>query len=365
MPAPSRHFACCPWLRLPAALYGLAVRARNLAFDRGWLPQEQFRTPVISVGNLAVGGTGKTPHTELLIRLLQPHARVAVLSRGYRRRTRGYREATPADTAATLGDEPYQMYHKFPELTVAVCADRREGIRRLEAGVKPDVIVLDDAFQHRYVKPGLSLLLTTYDRPYTADCLLPAGRLREPATSSRRADAVVVTKCPTALSATDCARLRQQLRLQPGQHLYFTTYRYGAPYPLLTALRSGEWAAPPALLVVAGIAHPQGLLHHAATLAPRTRALTFADHHAFSQTDVERLWRLWRSLPPGALILTTEKDAARLRALSVPPALNGLLDAIWVQPIEVCFVGQDGSDPHFQQFILDYVTRNSPNPAIH
>lgn len=315
--------------------------------------------PTICVGNLAVGGTGKTPHTELLIRLLQPHYKVAVLSRGYRRQTHGYHVATPADTATAIGDEPFQMFSKFKDLTVAVDEDRREGIRRLMAEEKPDVVILDDAFQHRYVKPGMSLLLTTYQRPYYADCLLPAGRLREPTSGMLRASAIVVTKCPPHLSPIEENLLRKKLRLRPYQELYLTSFRYGTPYPLLSS-NGRHWTPPPAILLLSGIAHPDQLLSHARQMCSRVESLTFADHHAFSDTDVQRLNQQWRQMPAGTLILTTEKDAARLRALKL--ADKSLLRAIWIQPVSVCFI--DGREEIFTQNILNYVAKNTRNQTM-
>lgn len=310
------------------------MRARNRAFDCGWLKQEPFGVPTICVGNLAVGGTGKTPHTELLVRLLQPHYKVAVLSRGYRRQTRGYHVATPADTAATIGDEPFQMFSKFRNLTVAVDEDRREGIRRLMAEEKPDAVILDDAFQHRYVKPGLSLLLTTYQRPYYADCLLPAGRLREPVSGMLRASIIIVTKCPPSLTPIEQNLLRKNCSYAlPGavSHQFQLREALSA-----TASQKNRWNNPPAILLLSGIAHPDQLLRHAQTLCSRVESLTFADHHAFSDADIQHLNNRWRQLPAGSIVLTTEKDAARLRAYKLTD--KALLRAIWIQPVSVCFI---------------------------
>lgn len=347
------------WLRPLSFLYGLGVRARNRAFDCGWIKQESFGVPTICVGNLAVGGTGKTPHTELLVRLLQPHYKVAVLSRGYRRQTHGYHVATPADTAATIGDEPFQMFSKFRNLTVAVDEDRREGIRRLMAEEKPDAVILDDAFQHRYVKPGLSLLLTTYQRPYYADCLLPAGRLREPVSGMLRASIIIVTKCPPSLTPIEQNLLRKKLQLRPYQELYLTSFSYGKPYPLQPH-KKNRWNNPPAILLLSGIAHPDQLLRHAQTLCSRVESLTFADHHAFSDADIQHLNNRWRQLPAGSIVLTTEKDAARLRAYKLTD--KALLRAIWIQPVSVCFI--DGREEHFTQNILNYVAENTRNQTM-
>ncbi len=186
------------WLYPVSWLYGAVVIIRNKLFDWGLFRSKSFDVPVICVGNLSVGGTGKTPHTEYLIKLLHDKYQVAVLSRGYKRRTQGYVLATPQSTARTIGDEPYQMYTKFPSVTLAVDENRCHGIEKLLALKKPavDVVLLDDAFQHRYVKPGLSILLTDYHRLFCDDALLPAGRLREPVSGKNRAQIIIVTKCP-------------------------------------------------------------------------------------------------------------------------------------------------------------------------
>lgn len=223
------------WLLPLSWLYGLAVRVRNALFDLGVLKSESFDVPVISVGNITVGGTGKTPHVEYLIDLLRHKCRVAVLSRGYKRKTRGYVVADSTATARTIGDEPYQMKHKFPDVTVAVDRDRRHGIRRLTEDKSADgidVVLLDDAFQHRYVKPGINILLVDYHRLIIYDKLLPAGRLREQLSGKNRADIVIITKCPADLKPMEFRVITKAMDLYPYQHLYFTRLDYGELHPL-------------------------------------------------------------------------------------------------------------------------------------
>lgn len=213
-----------------ACLYRLGVSIRNWMFDRGILHSQSFPLPVICVGNISVGGTGKTPHTEYLIRLLQNEFQVAVLSRGYKRKSKGFVLATPETDADQIGDEPYQMAHKFPDIYVAVDRDRCHGINQLTdghtaPGIK--VIVLDDAFQHRYVKAGLTILLIDYNRPIHLDRMLPAGRLREPESGKKRADIIIVSKCPAQMSEAEQQALRYDIAPLPCQQLYFTTLAYG------------------------------------------------------------------------------------------------------------------------------------------
>lgn len=231
------------WLLPLSWLYAGVVKLRNKLFDWGYLRSKSFPVPILCIGNLAVGGTGKTPHTEYLIRLLSDSGfRVATLSRGYKRRTQGFLLSSPERTAEELGDEPFQMSRKFPEVTVAVDANRCRGIAQLlQLSPTPEVILLDDAFQHRYVKAGLYILLTEYNRLWCDDAVLPAGRLREPCQGKDRAQIVIVTKCPDHLKPIDYKMVSKQLQLYPYQQIYFSRLRYGALTPLfLNSIQKGE-----------------------------------------------------------------------------------------------------------------------------
>lgn len=320
-----------------ALLYGCAVWLRNRLFDAGWLPQESFSVPVICIGNLTAGGTGKTPHTEYIIRLLSRQFRVAVLSRGYRRASKGFVLASPETPVTQLGDEPYQMKQKFPQVTVAVDANRRRGIHRL-LPLKPDVILLDDAFQHRYVRPTLSLLLTDYHRLMTRDCLLPAGRLREPLSGKKRAQVLVVTKCPPRLSSEECAAIRQELQPLPHQQVYFTSLVYGQLQQVfqpgctedLQAIRPTD-----TVLLITGIAQPQPLMERIRACTTQITHLDYPDHHTFTQTEQQRMEDTFHRLRAngGCWVVTTEKDATRLAHLcgwSQP-----FREALWALPIQV------------------------------
>jgi tetraacyldisaccharide 4'-kinase len=276
-----------------APLYGLGTVIRNLLFNRGILPSTEYQVPVISIGNLAVGGTGKTPHTEYLVRLLKEDCRVCVLSRGYKRAVKGFVLADEASDARMIGDEACQVKNKFPGITVAVDGNRRRGIRQvlaLPGNRRPEVILLDDAFQHRYVTPSLSILLTDYNRLYYKDRLLPFGRLREPASGICRADIVVVTKCPENLRLADFRLIEKETGLLPRQHLYFSRLTYGKIQAVFPAVvdRTETLTYHEALLL-AGIASPEPFIREAAKRFTKTVPVLFPDHHAFDKQDIRRI----------------------------------------------------------------------------
>lgn len=307
-------------------LYAGVLAVRNWLYDRGWKPSAAFAVPLVGVGNLRVGGTGKTPHVSWLLEelLCQGH-RPAVLSRGYGRRTRGPRLAGPLDSAATVGDEPWQYFEQFGPrgVPVAVAEARRLGVALL-LHAHPDitVVVLDDAYQHRAVRPALNVLLTEWARPFYADHVLPAGRLRESRAGARRADVVIATKCPPG--APDAARAAVARRIgryaRPGAPVLFSTYEYGPPQPLSAG------AEPPApagsALLLTGIAQPGPLRQHLESLGYAVAFhADFPDHHAFAPADLAALRAHWR---PGWPIFTTTKDAARLAGPALAAALAGL-----------------------------------------
>ncbi len=300
------------WLYPVSWLYGVVVIIRNKLFDWGVFQSKSFNVPIISVGNLTVGGTGKTPHTEYLIKLLYDKYQVAVLSRGYKRRTKGYVLANPQSTVKTIGDEPYQMYTKFPSVTLAVDENRCHGIEKLLALKEPtiDIVLLDDAFQHRYVKPGLSILLTDYHRLFCDDTLLPAGRLREPISGKNRAQIVIVTKCPQDIKPIDYNIIIKRLNLYPYQQLFFSSFRYGNLQPVfqqkirrtatntvsvnkeipLTSLTDTE------VLLVTGIASPAPILERLEGYAKQTETLSFSDHHDFTHKDMQQIKERFKRL---------------------------------------------------------------------
>lgn len=357
------------WLYPLSWLYGLGVRLRNKLFDWGWLRSKSFDVPVICIGNLAVGGTGKTPHTEYLIRILQANGlHVATLSRGYKRKSHGYVLADAQSDAKQIGDEPYQIKQKFPNIRVAVDENRCRGIEQLLKLKNPAVeaILLDDAFQHRYVKAGLNILLTDYHRLLCDDTLLPAGRLREPVSSKDRAHIVIVTKCPDDIKPIDFNVIAKRLHLFPFQQLYFSRLRYGKLQPLFPnkendrqpflSLKGAEQ-----VLLVTGIASPAPLLKEVESYTPHAKLLAFDDHHDFTSKDLlqirEEFLRLETS---NRLIITTEKDAARLKH---HPALDPMLKPhIYVLPIEIEILQNQQSI--FNKKIIGYVRAYSRNSNL-
>lgn len=345
------------WLRPLSWVYGRGVQLRNLGFEWGLLKQTSYEVPVICVGNITIGGTGKTPHTEMLLRMLMPDHRVAVLSRGYKRKSRGFRLADSKTPMREIGDEPWQMKQKFPQAIVAVDTNRRRGIRQLltaEATRDVDVILLDDAYQHRYVHPGLNILLTDYHRLITDDALLPAGRLREPVSAKERANVVIVTKCPFDLKPMDYRVIREALDLKPYQSLFFSTFRYGSLRRLFgdTAGQTEELTPDTHVLLLTGIASPQQMLLDLHRSTRHITPIPFADHHEFTPHDIERIEQAFTDLQGSKrLIITTEKDASRLLLVdNLSPIVRR---HIYVLPIEVEFLRDESDD--FRQLITEYV----------
>ena len=284
-------------------LYGSVLAVRNWAFDRGLLTEHEFEVPVIAVGNLSVGGTGKSPMIEYLVSLLSTEYKVGVISRGYGRKTKGYLEVTTEHTSLEVGDEPRQFKQKFSELTVVVCADRVKAIESLKD--RCEVILLDDAFQHRYVRPAINILLSQYQRPYHKDKVLPWGRLREWSSGAKRADVIVATKCPEDLPHAKGQALQFELKLDQKQSFYATTIAYG-PHCVSThdTIDIDEFVALPFVLVT-GIARPEPLVEALKKRGARFEHFAFADHHNFTSSQVQKL-------RDQELILTTEKDYQRL-----------------------------------------------------
>ncbi len=354
------------WLYPFSWLYGLVVGIRNLLFDRGFLRERSFDFPVISIGNITVGGTGKTPHTEYLIRLLQHDHQVAVLSRGYKRKSKGFILATDTTPMEQIGDEPYQMKQKFPATHVAVNAARLEGIEQLLSSCEEkgaDVVLLDDAYQHRYVKPGLSILLSNYFRPITEDALLPAGRLREPLRGKQRADIVIVTKCPLDLNPSDFTVMSKFMQLFPYQKLYFTALKYDELRPLfhngpsrpISSIEENE-----EVMVLTGIASPRRLLYDLRRYTQRITPLTYPDHHQYDADDAAKIADTFHQLKRDKrIIITTEKDATRLTNL---PLSDVVKQHLYVLPAEVIFLQNQAEQ--FNQDILNYVSTNSRNSIV-
>lgn len=355
-----------------AFLYGLGVRIRNWMFNHNLLHSQSFALPVICIGNLTVGGTGKTPHTEYLIRLLlKEKFQVGVLSRGYRRTSKGFVWATPETTMPQIGDEPFQMKSKFPSIHMAVDADRRHGIACMISGKEhpiPDVILLDDAYQHRYVRPGMNILLTDYNRPVYNDALLPAGRLREPLSGKKRADIIIVSKCPADLSKEEAGTIIEKLSPAPGQSVFFSTLHYGSLTMLYPQLSSPATPAERPLsslrdnehvMLLTGIATPEKLMRDISVYTSDMQPIRFADHHQFTEKEVQELNRLFGQSGTGSIVITTEKDATRLMNL---PLSNELKSHLYALPIEVKLLFEKEND--FNNKILNYVRSNLRNNSL-
>lgn len=301
-------------------LYGAGVWVRNKLFNAGILREEKFDIPVVGIGNITVGGTGKTPHVEYLAGILSSRMRIAVLSRGYKRHTKGFIIASSKSTPEQIGDEPMQIYLKLGmRVKVAVCESRREGIVQLMKAY-PDLqlILLDDSFQHRWVKPSVSVVLLDYNRPVYRDRLLPLGRLREPAHNINRADMVIVTKCPETMSPLDYRLVSKELDLMSYQHLYFSSYDYGGLLPVFPddspyQVSLGRLSERDGVLLLTGIAYPRHFVRHFKDYPFNMRVARFPDHHDFTRADIERIRQRFRSLKgERKIIVTTEKDAVRL-----------------------------------------------------
>lgn len=335
-------------------------------FDLNILPSKEFDFPVIVVGNITVGGTGKTPHVEYLVKFLKDVKKVAVLSRGYKRKSKGFVVAGQNDSAAKIGDEPRQIKRKFPDIAMAVDANRVKGIQKLmdgAAGFDPDVIVLDDAFQHRYVKPGMSILLVDYNRPLERDYILPYGRLRESMYEKKRANIVIVTKTPRELKPIDRRIIAKDMKLFPYQSLYFTFLKYGELTSVfgvekdisIDSLGEQDYH----VLLVTGIANPMPLYEHLHKSFNHIDHLQFPDHHAYGAKDLNRITKSFESLnSEKKIIITTEKDAVRI---SDSNAFKEAGLPLYYLPIEIEFLDDDRID--FEKKIKSFISNNRP-PSI-
>lgn len=336
-------------------LYFVGTAVRNFAYNNGLIRSKSYDFPNIVIGNLSVGGTGKTPHVEYLIRLLQSNYKLATLSRGYGRKTQGFRIADKEDTAATIGDEPFQMRQKFKKLTVAVDEDRCHGIETLRREKPaPEVILLDDAFQHRRLNGGLKILLTDYSRLYINDFLLPAGRLRESRIGARRADIIIVTKSPTVLSPLEIRRIESILKPKSYQKVFFSTFHYSELKPLNDKSKEQNLdlnsLSQMAVLMVTAIANPNNLELYLKRYAKYVNSLAYKDHHFFEHKDYELMLKKFDLLlGTKKCIIVTEKDAVKLdisRFENVP---------LYALPIEVKIHSKgDEFDQEIERYVRSY-----------
>ncbi len=341
-------------LLLPfALLYGSIVWLRNWLYDKKILRSATFGLPLICVGNLSVGGTGKSPMVEYLVQQLKDHAKTAILSRGYKRKTKGYALASENTTAIDIGDEPMQFYRKFPDVPVAVGEERIEAIPQLLHD-KPDteLVILDDAFQHRAINAGLNILLTDCNNLFTRDFFLPTGDLRDMRSSYKRAQIIVVTKCPANLSEQDKAAIITEIEPVKGQQVFFTTIAYGQPYHI-TKGHSVDLDENTDVLLITGIANPKPLKSFLEDRIGTYTMLHYGDHHIFTLDDWKDIQKKYEVMEAGKkIIVTTEKDAMRL--MKYEAELHAL--PFYVIPIEHRFLFEEGAkfDAAVMQFLSQF-----------
>lgn len=322
-------------------IYQSVTWLRNWCFDIHIFKSKSYNFPIICVGNLSVGGTGKTPMIEYLVKLLKENYNLATLSRGYKRNTKGFQIANKNSSALTIGDEPYQFYQKFTDIVVSVDSDRQNGISELQKREhSPDIILLDDAFQHRKVKAGFNILLTTYDRLYINDFSLPTGDLREPKSGAKRADVIVVTKCPLSLSIDEKNRIIKRLKPHRKQQVFFSTINYSDTIYSLDENKPLETLKNEQFTLVTGIANATPLLSYLKSKGYNFEHLNFKDHHEFTSAEIEMV-------SGKKLVLTTEKDFMRLKG-------NIDTSRLYYLPIDVEISKEDKFNSIVKQFISSY-----------
>lgn len=345
-------------LLFPVSLvYGAVIWLRNRLFDKNILKSSAFNLPLICVGNLSAGGTGKSPMVEFLLKLLHRDMEVAVLSRGYKRKTRGYALAGPRTTALEIGDEPMQFHQKFPDVTIAVGEERVVAIPQLLHD-KPDtkVIVLDDAFQHRTVRAGLNIVLSDYSNLFTRDWFLPTGDLRDEKSSYKRAQVLVVTKCRPDLPAEERKAIVEEINPLPHQQVFFSSIRYGTPYHILSRAEMNIDDTMEVLLV-SGIANPAPLKKYLQEKSKTYYEIPYSDHHIFSIDDLNDMVKRFDAIPTtNKIILTTEKDAVRL--VKFEQQLKEL--PVYVIPIEVQFLFNE--QHRFSEIITKFIREFTNRP---
>lgn len=351
------------WLLPISFLYGLGVSLRNNFFKWGIYKQKEYNVPIICVGNISVGGTGKTPHTEYLVRLLKDKYKVAVLSRGYKRKTDNYVLATTMSTVKEIGDEPFQIKQKFPDIIVAVDTKRTRGIEHLlSLPTPPEVIILDDGFQHRYVKPSYSIVLSDFNRPVYEDKLLPAGRLRESADKLRVATDIIITKCPEVLQPIDFRIISKDVNVFPYQGLYFTTFVYKRLEPLFNSGKIESLDLKKLkdkhVLLVTGIASPKPLLEKITEYAKDVIFMQYKDHHSFTNANVKSIIARFNKIDSDEkIIILSEKDAIKFRSLNIKDEFKFFF---YYLPIEISFL-EEGYKREFDKKIIDHVKKYRAN----
>ncbi len=349
-------------------LYGLITGIRNFLYDTGILSSVEFHLPVICVGNITVGGTGKTPHTEYLTGLLREKFRLAILSRGYKRKTRDFRIASSSSEVIDIGDEPLQIFHKFPEVLVTVDRNRVNGVKRImQEYPETEVIILDDAFQHRRITPGFSILLSDFDRLFVRDHMLPYGNLRENKTNMRRADAILITKSPENISPIQRRLIVKEVDKSPYQNLYFTSFKYDPPVSVFETPDHNSTQSHISesigcgIVLITGIANPKPLKEYLEKSYSEIIHLVFPDHYNFKEKDILSISTAYNQLKAEKKYLfTTEKDAVRLREFT--NIAEPIRSALYYIPIGIYFLNDDKEE--FDNLIIEYVRKNHQNNRV-
>jgi len=337
-------------------LYGLVIGIRNALYESELIRSTRFSLPVISIGNLSIGGAGKTPHIEYLIRLLSPYINVATLSRGYKRKTKGFRFVKASDDVLSSGDEPLMYARKHRDIVVAVGESRALAIPKM-VGKYPDMqtILLDDAFQHRSILPGMNILLTTFDDPFTRDYLLPAGRLREWRSSYSRADIIIVSKCPPTITEEMKNKFIEEIQPKKHQQVYFSYYEYDYLYNFYNPRQRIKLDDDLDVVLISAIANTKYLMDYLNSEVRDIVQMNYEDHHLFTETDIDYINTVYSNREAKRkLIITTEKDAMRLDLHK--EKLAKLNIPIFVLPTKVVFHDNDGEafDKNIQSFLSEF-----------
>ncbi len=345
-----------------AFIYGIIVWIRNFCYDNNILKSKEFDIPIISLGNISVGGTGKTPHAEYVFKMLKEKYSVAILSRGYKRKTRGFKLVKEKNTALEVGDEPLQIKLKYPEAIVAVDAKRKRGIEiLLKKYPELNLIILDDAFQHRKVKPGLSILLNNFNNPISKDFLLPLGRLRESKSSSFRAHIIFITKCPESLKPIERRIMQKEMDVLPFQYLFFSTMKYKDMVAAYKESMSGEIInleklSDYNLCLFTGIAKDNEIQEYLKTKSKSVKHIRFSDHKNYKTKHLEKIKREFENIPEPRILISTEKDYVRFKNNNIFP--DELKKYYYYIPIEVDLIASEDEQKKFNNQIYSYVTNN-------
>ena len=350
-------------LALPLTIvYGLIIFIRNKCYDWKLLNEKSFTTAIISIGNLSVGGTGKTPHIEYLIRLFNNYSSTVVLSRGYKRKTKGFILADSKSTMSDIGDEPLQYKLKFDKLTVAVDEKRVHGVQEIiNRKPKTNIILLDDAYQHRAIKPGLNILITDFNNLFFNDYLMPSGKLREWRFGYKRADIIIISKSPKKITNFEQKTIIQKINPTPSQKVYFSSIKYSELIPFTKS--SKEFSLPENtskidIVLVSGIANPLPLINHLDHNFKSVQHIDFPDHHNFTNTDINKIKKIFSELNGNnKIIITTEKDIMRLSLPEISIQIEDI--PVFYIPIEIYIIGEGKKE--FDKQILDYVETNTRN----